>query len=109
MKRVALVFLLSAGIALAATGLSAITLAPALGDYSFLACAADGGTSQAVVAGNYVMRVTTADTAVCSTAACSTGGQTWPQGTVIYLALPAATMNCRSSTATGNVYLTQAK
>lgn len=103
MKRVVFVFSFIALTALAAGGISALTLAPSLGDYSFVGC--DGGAAQTVTAGNYLVRIAAADSTVCSASTCTSGGQTWPQGTIIYLAYPTGSVSCRN----GSLFLTQAK
>lgn len=112
MKRWVLTLALVSLTAAAATGLSALTLAPALGDFSFALCAAGGSSAQtltAAQAGNYLMRVTAADVTMCLASTCAAGGQAWPTGTIIYLTLPAGPVSCRSAASLGNLYLTRAQ
>jgi hypothetical protein len=78
--------------------------------YEMNNCAAGGSSSVAPVAGQYLFRVTTADTWVCWSGTCASGGELFSAGTVFLLQVPSggSTLSCRSTGANGNVVLTWA-
>lgn len=104
MRRLALLLVLLAGGALAATG---ITLVPTV-RFEFTDCAAAGSTSQTVTAGTYVFRITDSDVWLCWGATCGTGGERFPQNTVLLLNVPASqAFSCRSAGSTGDAIFTR--
>lgn len=92
--------------------------------YEFTNCAAAGSVAQTVTGGEYLLRVTDADSRVCITETANpdagtscgfydggTPGEMFPSGTVMKLQVPGASksVSCSSSAATGDVYLTGAQ
>lgn len=82
--------------------------------FEFTDCSSSGSSSQSVLPGNYVMRITDENVFVCYAATCaSPNGEKWPVGTVISIKIggggvnPAAvTLSCRSASSTGDLILT---
>ncbi len=78
-------------------------------------CASGGATTGSTPAtpGNstsYLMRVTDADVFLCyDVGTCAAGGEKFPQGTVLLIAIPAAgkTFSCRSSGSNADVIMTR--
>lgn len=109
MKRGALgLFLLISTAAVAAGAMAAIQLNTSVRT-EFLLCAAGGSSAQTVVAGNYLMRITGSDATLCYASTCAAGGEIFPQGAILYIALPAGSYSCRSPAALGNITLTAAQ
>jgi hypothetical protein len=82
--------------------------------YEFTDCPAGGSSAQTVLGGQYLFRVTDSDVFVCfaeSGATCASGGEKFPQGTVMLLTVPGASKSvaCRSSGSTGDVIFTRAQ
>lgn len=70
---------------------------------------ASGGTAGATLAGgNYLLRVTDSDVFLCYASSCASGGEKFPQGTVLVIAVPGGgqAFSCRSSGSAGDVILT---
>ena len=78
--------------------------------FEFTDCASGGSASQTLTVGTYLMRVTDADVWVCYAATCASGGERFPSGTVMLLAIPGGgkQVTCRSSASTGDVIFTSA-
>lgn len=82
--------------------------------YEFTDCASGGSAAQTVTGGQYLFRVTDSDVFVCfaeSGATCASGGEKFPQGTVMLLTVPGASKSvaCRSSGSSGDAILTRAQ
>jgi hypothetical protein len=94
----------------------------------FTNCASGGSASQALAAGEYVMRVADKDSFVCYATTCvGDAGEKWPMGTVIGLAIGRTVVadggtaggqvdggfgqdiSCRSSDSTGDVIFTEVR
>lgn len=106
--RAALLFLAVALPALAG-GINLLTSTRA----EFTDCASGGSVAQTLTAGQYLMRVTDADTFLCFAASgstCASGGEKFPVGTVVLLTLTTGqvSVSCRSSASTGDVIFTAA-
>lgn len=94
--------------------------------YEFTNCAAAGSVPQSITGGEYVFRVTDADSRVCINDTANPDGGTscgfydggmagemYPFGTVMKLTIPGATtatksVSCSSATATGDLHFTYA-
>lgn len=79
-------------------------------------CSSGGHDGGQLAEGQYLVRVTDADTNVCIQSgldagylSCSSGGEKFPSGTIILQSIPrgGATVTCRSSTSTGDVIYTR--
>lgn len=80
----------------------------------FTDCAAGGSAAQTITAGDYLFRVTDADTFLCfanSASTCTSGGEKFPSGTVMLLTIPGGktSVSCRSATATGDAIFTSSR
>ena len=80
----------------------------------FTACASGGSSATTLVVGEYLMRVTDADTFVCfaeTGSTCASGGEKFPAGTVVllYVAGDKKSVSCRSSASTGDVIFTASR
>lgn len=103
MRTIALVVLFASA-ALAANGISIDTATR----FEFTDAASGGSAAQTVTAGTYVMRVTDSDAFVCYAGTCASGGEKWPQGTVILISFGASTsVSCRSAASTGDIIFTK--
>lgn len=81
--------------------------------FEFTDCSSGGSAAQTVTGGQYLLRVTDADTFLCfaeSAATCASGGEKFPSGTVVLLSVPGTSKSvaCRSSSSTGDAILTAA-
>lgn len=81
--------------------------------FEFTDCSSSGSAAQTVTGGQYLLRVTDADTFLCiaeSGATCASGGEKFPVGTVVLLTVPGASKSvaCRSSSSTGDAIFTGA-
>lgn len=89
--------------------------------YELTNCAAAGSVGQTVTGGEYLLRVTDADSricinetanqdggTVCGSSDGGVAGEMFPSGTVMKLQIPGASkvVSCSSSAGTGDVYLT---
>lgn len=108
----ALVIAVLAPLAFAAGGLTLDTSVR----FEFTDCSSSGSSSQSVIGQTtYLMRVTGEDVFVCPTSTCSTGGEKYPQGTVVAITVPGATptsttaYSCRSAASTGDVIFTKVR
>ncbi len=73
-------------------------------------CASTGSGSDAgtLSEGTYLLRVCEADTFICNGTSCPDGGEKWPQGTIVPLAVPSGSaFSCRSAASTGDIILTK--
>lgn len=111
MRHLALLVLLLAVGALAATGITLNT-----GVRTELTDCASGGSSSTTLKPNvtYLFRVTDADSFLCFAGTCAAGGEKFPVGTVMLLATPNnggsdVTISCRSSSSTGDLIFTLAQ
>lgn len=111
-------------VALAALG-AGVAMQPGT-RFEFTNCAAAGSVPQSVPGGEYVFRVTEADSRICINATANPDGGTscgfsdggvagemYPSGTVMKLTIPGKfsetkSVSCSSSTATGDMHLTYA-
>lgn len=77
--------------------------------YEFTDCASGGSASQTAIEGDYLLRVTDADSWLCYAATCATLGEKFPAGTVMRISVPRAgqAFSCRSGASTGDVILTR--
>lgn len=109
MRRLALVGILLLAVAAMAGGIALDTSRRV----EFTDCSSSGSTAQTVTGGQYLLRVTDADTFLCiadSGATCATGGEKFPVGTVVLLTVPGTSKSvaCRSSSSTGDAIFTGA-
>lgn len=76
--------------------------------FEFTDCSSGGSAAQTVTVGEYLMRVTDADTFVCFASTCAAGGEKFPAGTVMVISVnDTMSMSCRSSASTGDFILTR--
>ncbi|MFT3708045.1 MAG: hypothetical protein QM817_10350 [Archangium sp.] len=80
----------------------------------FTDCASGGSTAQALVRGDYLLRITDSDTFLCFAAAgstCVSGGEKFPAGTVMVITVTGDMLSasCRSSGSTGDAIFTKAQ
>lgn len=105
MRRLLLLASLLGAALVAAQG---ITLSQA--DDVVLPCLASGAGDAGTLlpSQRYVMRVLTADSTLCRSAACADGGSAFPAGTVLLYGAPNAgsAASCRSGSGTGTVHFT---
>jgi len=111
MRTFLLAVLLTAGLAVAATGISLNT-----GVRTELTDCASGGSSSATLKPNttYLFRVTDSDTFLCFAGTCAAAGEKFPVGTVMLFATTNnngsdVTISCRSAASTGDLIFTQAQ
>lgn len=83
--------------------------------YELNNCASGGGDggiayTASPTEGQYLFRVTGADTWVCIAATCASGGELFASGTIFLWQVPRGgqTVSCRSSASTGNAIWTRA-
>jgi hypothetical protein len=78
--------------------------------YEFTDCSSSGSSSLSPTEGTYLMRVTDSDVFLCWASSCASGGEKFPSGTVLLLAIPRGgqALSCRSSGSAGDVILTKA-
>jgi hypothetical protein len=105
--RKALVFALLASTAALAAG-AALNLDTAV-RLEMTDCASGGTAGATLTVGNYLLRVTDADAFLCYAASCATGGEKFPQGSVVVLAVPTGgqAFSCRSAASNADVILTK--
>lgn len=82
--------------------------------FEFTDCAAGGSAAQTLTVGTYLFRVTDADTTICPVASgstCAAGGEKFPLGTVMCIAITSdkKSVSCRSTGSTGDAIFTAAQ
>lgn len=80
--------------------------------FEFTNCASGGSSAQTITEGTYLFRVTDADVWLClaaSSATCASGGDVFPVGTVIRMAIPRGGQSaaCRSTASNGDLTFTR--